>query len=254
MPSPFPGMDPYLEKPTLWPTVHSRLIVAMADYLNETLSERYRAEIEQRVYLSEDPDHILVGIPDVSVTAQASTQSNNTITLPCSSPRQVKLPIPQEIKERYLEIQDIETETVVTVIEILSPKNKAKGKGFDAYQRKRQQILTSDTHLVEIDLLRKGTPPPIEDKIDSDYRILVSRSQKRPNAELYDINLRDPLPTIAIPLATDDADCPLNLQTILDQIYKRGRYHMAINYSNPCEPTLNPEAMTWARKILDSKI
>ncbi|MEO0457417.1 MAG: DUF4058 family protein [Cyanobacteria bacterium P01_A01_bin.114] len=253
MPSPFPGMDPYLEKPTLWPTVHSRLIVAMADYLNETLSERYRAEIEQRVYLAEDPTPILVGIPDVSVTAQASIQSNNTITLPRSSPRQVRLPIPQEIKERYLEIQDIETATVVTVIEVLSPKNKAKGQGFDAYQRKRQQVLTSDTHLVEIDLLRKGTPPPVEDKIDSDYRILVSRSQQRPNAELYEVHLRKPLPTISLPLAIDDADCTLNLQNLLDQVYQRGRYHMAINYSNACEPPLNEEDITWAREILESK-
>ncbi|MBV8886966.1 MAG: DUF4058 family protein [Chroococcidiopsidaceae cyanobacterium CP_BM_RX_35] len=31
MPSPFPGMDPYLEQPALWSSFHSRLIVAIAD-------------------------------------------------------------------------------------------------------------------------------------------------------------------------------------------------------------------------------
>jgi hypothetical protein len=32
MPSPFPGMDPYLENPEFWPGVHNRLIVAIIDY------------------------------------------------------------------------------------------------------------------------------------------------------------------------------------------------------------------------------
>ncbi|MEM9164706.1 MAG: DUF4058 family protein, partial [Cyanobacteria bacterium P01_F01_bin.4] len=159
-----------------------------------------------------------------------------------------------DIKERYLEIQDFETNTIATIIEILSPQNKAKGKRFDTYQRRQQQILASDTHLVEIDLLRKGTPPPIEDKIDSDYRILVSRSQQRPNAELYDINLRDPLPTIAIPLATNDADCTLELQSMLNQVYQRGRYHLAINYSQPCDPPLDQQDAAWAREMIDAKL
>ncbi|MEM6714554.1 MAG: DUF4058 family protein [Cyanobacteria bacterium P01_D01_bin.6] len=254
MPSPFPGMDPYLEKPTLWPEVHYWMITAIAIYLTDTLSDRYRTAVEQRVYLAENTENILIGIPDVAVAAQTNTELTNTATLQRSSPRRVRLPMPQEVKERYLEIRDIETETVITVIEILSPKNKTKGSGFDAYQRKRQQILASATHLVEIDLLRKGTSPPVEDNIDTDYRVIVSRSLQRPEAELYDFNLPDSLPTIAIPLADDDADCALDLQNTLNQVYQRGRYHLAINYSLPCEPTLNEEDTAWAREILDTRL
>ena len=51
MPSPFPGMDPYLEHPALWPGLHSRLIVGLADDLGPILRPRYYVEVEERVYL-----------------------------------------------------------------------------------------------------------------------------------------------------------------------------------------------------------
>ncbi|HEY9751970.1 MAG TPA: DUF4058 family protein, partial [Coleofasciculaceae cyanobacterium] len=196
MRSPFPGMDPYLENPDLWSEVHSRLIVAIADDLTEHLSEKYRVAIEKRTYFSGD-DSLLVGIPDVSVVAKrrdGEMPTGGTATLPLSEPITVTVPMVEEVQERYLEIREVKTGTVITAIEILSPKNKRKGEGRQAYERKRNQVLASLTHLVEIDLLRGGQPLPIKGDIQSDYRILVSRSDRRPSAQLYAFNLRQRIP------------------------------------------------------------
>ena len=162
MKSPFPGMDPYLENSELWPAVHNRLIVAIADELVEHLSEKYRVEIEKRTYFG-DEDGVLVGIPDVAVATRKTAQVTDTgavLALPVE-PEQVTVPMTAEVNERYLEIREVATGRVVTVIELLSPKNKRSGEGRVAYERKRNQILSSTTNLVEIDLLMGGRPFPM---------------------------------------------------------------------------------------------
>jgi Protein of unknown function (DUF4058) len=243
MPSPLPGMNPYLESPELWSEFHSRMIVAIADALDTTLSQDYRVAVEKRVYLTQGEETILIGIPDVSVTATPQANVGTSIAI-APEPTIVEIPLAEEVQERYLEIREIATGRVVTVIELLSPKNKRSGDGRDAYSQKRQRIMLSQTHLVEIDLLRSGEPLPMVGATTSDYRILVSRSDRRPKAQLYAFNLRQPIPAIQIPLAADRA-VTLDLQPLLHQIYDRARLALAIDYQKPPIPKLSPDDRAW---------
>ncbi len=207
MPSPFPGMDPYLEHPDRWSTVHNRLIVAIADVLTPQLLPKYQVDIEKRIYEIIGANSLLVGRPDVSV--QQSRLSQEILThpsataVPTAQPIKVSVPMVEEVKEAYLEVKEAATQKVVTAIEILSPTNK-KGQGREKYEKKRQQVLSSLSHLVEIDLLRDGEPLPVlEVPGYTDYRILVSRSDTRPIADLYAFNLPDLIPLFPIPLSPD---------------------------------------------------
>ena len=212
MPSPFPGMNPYLENPELWSAVHSRLIVAIADVLADTISQDYRIEIEKRTYWSDETG--------------------------------------EEISERYLEIREVQTGKVITAIEILSPKNKKAGEGREAYLRKRRRVLQTQTHFIEIDLLRTN-PSFLQGKLPaSDYHILVSRSHDRPAADLYAFSIRDRIPNFSIPLRLGELEPTLDLQVLVDQVYQRGRYDLAIDYSQPTQPRLNSEDEIWATSLI----
>ncbi|HEY9751411.1 MAG TPA: DUF4058 family protein, partial [Coleofasciculaceae cyanobacterium] len=190
MPSPFPGMDPYLEDAFIWREVHNRLVVAIANDLGARLRPKYYAAIETRTYLEDESDGVLVGIPDAIVFAstaqsEAATATLATVELPALQPQRVQLLEPIAVKERFLEVRTVKTHEVVTVIEVLSPKNK-RGDGRISYLKKRQAIFESQTHLVEIDLLRAFQPMPVSGaKGLWDYRILVSDAAQRPYAALY---------------------------------------------------------------------
>lgn len=246
-------MNPYLENPELWSEVHSRLIVAIADDLSDHLSEKYRVAIEKRTYFSGGDDSLLVGIPDVSVVGKQPEQSqlSATATLtPPVEPITVTLPMAEEVQERYLEIREVATGSVITAIEVLSPKNKRSGEGRQAYERKRNQVLASMTHLVEIDLLRGGQPLPILGTAKSDYRILISRSDRRPSAQLYAFSVKQEIPRFSVPLAAGDEEPVLDLQAVLQQVYKRGRYYLAVDYTQPPQPSLSAADTIWADGLL----
>jgi hypothetical protein len=245
-------MNPYLENPEFWSAVHNRLIVAIADDLVDHLSEKYRVEIEKRTYFSSDEQSVLVGIPDVAVVTGKTaepTSSIATVSLPVQ-PQKVTIPIAEEVNERYLEIREVATGTVVTAIELLSPKNKRSGEGRMAYERKRNQVLASATHLVEIDLLRGGKPFPIASENLGDYRILICRGDHRPTGELYAFSLRQLIPPVSIPLMTGEAEPILNLQPLLDRVYEKGRYYLAIDYTQPPQPPLSEDDRQWAETLL----
>ncbi|MEB3292764.1 MAG: DUF4058 family protein [Synechococcales bacterium] len=247
MPSPLPGMNPFLETPELWSEFHSRMIVAIADALDETLSRDYRVAVEKRVYLDQGDETVLIGIPDVSVIAPQSAIIASTAVV--DVPITVEIPLEEEVQERYLEIREVATGRVVTVIELLSPKNKRSKVGREAYLQKRRQIMMSQTHLVEIDLLRGGEALPMTGAISSHYRILISTSQKRPKAQLYAFNLRQPIPAIAVPL-NGDATVLLDLQPLLHRIYDKARFELAIDYQQPLSPKLSEEDATWILELV----
>ena len=213
MSSPFPGMNPYLENPDLWPEVHHLLISLLAETLNPKLLPNYRVVIEKRsetlsksrsgsftlekttdfeldlVRQLSGEDALLIGIPDVTVSRAKpvpETERQVAVAVPSTQPVPVMVPMPIEVQERYLEVWEVATQEVVTVIEVLSPANKRPGRGRDSYLQKRDRVLGSPTHLVEIDLLRQGTPMPMTRAgLNTHYRILVSRQEHRPRAELY---------------------------------------------------------------------
>ncbi|MCC5652135.1 DUF4058 family protein [Nostoc sp. XA013] len=233
---PFPGMNPYLEDPELWPGVHGRLIVAIADYLSPQLRPKYFVAIEERIYQTTGDDKLLIGIPDVIVQNSQTVINcelpNIVVAAPAVQPKIVTVPMPEIVKERYLEVRKVGTKEVVTVIEILSPKNKRKGEGRNAYETKRQRVLGSSTHLVEIDLLRAGEPMLVfGDGTQNDYRILVSRAEHRPQSDLYAFNLPDVIPSFALPLRTGDSEPLVDLQSLLTGIYDRTSYDLVIDYN-----------------------
>jgi hypothetical protein len=233
MPPQFPGMNPYLENPEIWAEVHFGLIAALARSLNAVITPKYRAAVEKRVY----ENSLLVGIPDVSVFQRNSNPGEPTRTLTTvSEPLVITVPIAEEIQERYLEIREVGTGTVVTVVEVLSPKNKRSGEGRVKYDAKRQAVLNSTAHLIEIDLLRTGEAKPMAGGIPSDYRLLVSRADRRPTAELYPFNLRDPLPRFLLPLQANDREPVVELQNLLEQVYHEAALELAIDCSQPVPP------------------
>ena len=239
----FPGMNPYLEHPNVWSEVHSWLIVELARSLNPALLPNYRAAVEKRVYL----DSVLVGIPDASIFQQNPNVNLNVnaATGVLSKPVRVTIPLAEEITERYLEIREVKTGKVVTVVELLSPKNKRVGEGLDKYLAKRQKVLNSATHFVEIDLLRGGNLMPMAEAIASDYRILVSRSHLRPEVELYPFNLREPIPQFLLPLQPGDAEPIVKLAEVLDRVYREAALDFAIDYSSQPVPKLNDTDFEW---------
>jgi hypothetical protein len=243
----FPGMNPYLEDPELWVEVHSWLMVALARSLNSQLTPKYRAAVEKRVYA----DAVLVGIPDVSVFTQGRAQADvSTATLTASTPQQVAVPMVEEVRESYLEIREVATGRVVTVVELLSPKNKRSGEGRNQYNAKRNQVLSSATNLIEIDLLRTGDALPVAGATASDYRILVSRSRMRPMADLYAFNLRDQIPVFPLALEPGDREPLIDLAALLDQVYDEAALDLAIAYDQPPRLKLKDEDWEWVRLLV----
>lgn len=171
-PSPFAGMDPFLEHPNLWASIHTRLIVALSQQLADQLAPHFYVAIEQRVYniSPDEPAYRQPIVPDVNLVS-APCSSGMTTPTGAIAPSVVVEPLYDlEIQERYLEIRDMHSHEVVTVIELLSPFNKAAvSPEFDAFRHKRQAVMGSRTHWLEIDLLRGGRRPP-EVEGESDYR------------------------------------------------------------------------------------
>jgi len=257
MPSLFPGMNPYLEHPSLWAGIHHRLITAIANDLAPKLRPKYIVAIEERVYEVNGDTALLVGIPDVSVQSSLpiarSTESNLAVAL-TTQPIEVMLPLPEILTEKYLEIRAVETEDVVTIIEVLSPKNKQMGIGRLQYETKRLKILGSATHLVEIDLLReRNAMSVVGNFLQSHYRIVVSHSETRPQAQLYRFNLPDRIPEFTVPLRASEPEPTLNLKPLLDEIYDQGSYDLRIDYNRPPIPALSEPDMAWVNERLQQQ-
>ncbi|MEM1292132.1 MAG: DUF4058 family protein [Cyanobacteria bacterium P01_H01_bin.162] len=238
MTSPLPGMDPYLEQPAFWSSFHSRVMVALADAIEANLSADYYVEVEARTYLDDSAGGVLIGIPDVVVAAPSAVDQLPTAMCgPVAvhvKPQPVEVPVPEAITERYLEIREVATGAVITAIELLSPKNKRAGSGRTSYVEKRAQVLGSATHLVEFDLLRADAVMPVLGTVEpTPYRILVSPSDRRLQADLYGFGLQQPLPDIVLPLKPGDPPITIALQPIFDGVYDRGRYHARIDYTQP---------------------
>ncbi|MBD2606140.1 DUF4058 family protein [Scytonema hofmannii FACHB-248] len=254
MNSPFPGMNPYLENPVFWSEVHHRLIAIIADEIEPNIPPQYRVAIEQRTYLSDEEDSQKVGIPDVTIFSQQSNQkehSSKTTQVSTTDGVTVTIPMPENVTESYLEIREIDTGFVVTTIEILSPKNKRAGEGRKAYERKRKQVLASLTHLVEIDLLRNGRQMSLLGEVPTtDYRIVVSPSEIRPQAKLYGFSIREKIPAFVLPLQSGDKEVILDLQPLLNRIYARARYYLTIDYNQEPIPPLKAEDKAWADTII----
>ncbi|MDY6784869.1 MAG: DUF4058 family protein [Cyanobacteriota bacterium] len=244
MPSPFPGMNPYLEHPDFWSDFHNRLIVALANVLTPQVLPKYRVTTDKRIYEIRGSNALLVGRPDVllqrSRNGRVSSNSDRAITELPVQPVKVLTPTAEEVRESYLEVKDAATQEVVTVVEILSPTNK-QYDGRQKYEQKRQKVLESRTNLVEIDLLRLGEPLPLsgDDNRESQYRILVSRASVRPLADLYPFNLSDRIPLFPLPLRPEDVEPVIDLQALLNEVYDQSGCDYFIDYNSNPDPPLS---------------
>jgi hypothetical protein len=250
-------MDPYLEHPDVWSDVHHRLITAIADSVAPRLRPRYRVAIEKRTYLAEPEELIFVGRPDVTVVRErpaGGSPEPAVSVLPAVQPVTVILPIPDIVREGYLEVREVLTGEVVTVLEVLSPGNKRPGRGRRVYELKRQRILESQTHLVEVDLLRGGAPMRVVGKWPvTAYRIVISRSDRRPRAELYAFGVQEPIPSFPLPLRVGDVEPRVDIQTLVQELYDRAGYDLAVDYHRESVPPLEGRDAVWADLLLREK-
>lgn len=256
VPSPFPGMDPYLEDPTLWPHVHTGLVVALHDELGPRLRPKYYVAIQRRVYKTTYDDPYFV-YPDVALGHAGESRETAAVyhagrDAPVPGGAQVVfVPVPREMQEGYLEIRRTGTGEVVTVVEVLSPGNKRPGQARTAYEAKRERVLASGTSLVEVDLLRSYPPMPMAPEPRGvHYRILVSRAHERPKAFLYAFSVRQPVPQFPVPLDPGEPEPVICLGPLLAGLYDRASFDLTIDYSRPPVPPLDEDDARWAAEMV----
>jgi hypothetical protein len=272
MPSPFPGMDPYLESPDWFPNLHDGLIFTIQAALKARLPRPYYARSRQHVWL--DLAHQSPVEPDVDVLRSGGVRAVRrrpdadtggvALAEPVTSDPvvvSVEWIMGDPSHEPYLEIHRRQGthDVVVAVLEILSPSNKTPGDhGRNLYVAKQQETLLSQVHLIEIDLLRAGTHAtavPLDLAVAKsgpfDYHVCVHRFDHFKDFFVYPLQLESRLPVIAVPLLPGDPDVPLDLQAVFDRAYDEGPYDTAVRYDMATvEPPLRPEQAEWVKQRL----
>ena len=272
MPSPFPGMGPYLESPDWFPILHDGLIFTIKAMLQASLPCPYDWLHSQHVWLDlghrpsiEPHADVLHSGPLRTVRRRCGAENGGVAVAESvvSDPVVVNVEwvFGDPLHEPYLEIHRRQgtDDVVVAVFEILRPSNKTPGDpGRNLYVAKQQETLLSPAHLIEIDFLRAdkhATAVPLETaraKARSfDYHICVHRSDQMNNFFVYPIKLESKLPVIAVPLLNGDLDVPLDLQAVFDRAYDEGPYERAVRYDMATvEPPLQPEQAAWVQARL----
>ena len=272
MSSPFPGMDPYLEAPQIWPDLHNALAGEIRNELNQTLPSPYYARLEMRPELGIVdqegerqrivPDVTVVRYPDVS-----KAPSGGAVAVVERPRRDISPSIDTamslgKLRHHFVEIRDpSQGHKLITLIEIVSPSNKRAGPDREAYGFKQREVLESDANLIELDFVRAGRrilptvdlktliktikPPPA-------YLVLINRAWQRTSFatryQIFPVGLREWLPCIPVPLKRGEEEVPLDLQFVFNRAYNTGPYRRgAVDYSKlPPAPRLNPDDAAWA--------
>ena len=221
MPSPFPGMDPYLEDDGLWPTFHHQLVLGLYQLLLPGLVDRYRARVAQRQYFTEQALFTSV--------------------------------VREEHHEEYVEIRQRGDGRLVTLVEVVSPANKTTASGRAAYLDKRREGRNSNANLVEIDLVLQGSPTleySRDGLPDWDYAVTVTRSTQAERYEIYTATLQKRLPRFRLPLAADDRDTVLDLHTAFTRCYDQGGFAAKIDYQRDPATPLPEDDRRWLNDVL----
>jgi len=264
LPSPIPGMDPFLEDPAVFPDLHDNLIAELRNAINAQLPPPYYARSASRVWV--EPSQGRVG-PDVNVlrperAGSGAAPSSPVATAATRPPVVVRIPL-EELRESYLDIYAKPgDERLVTTIEVLSLTNKTSGgEGRPQYLQKQREVIGSKVNLVEIDLLRGGqhtTAVRLEDALAKagpfDYHVCVRAFEEPTDFVIYPISLSERLPVIGIPLLPGDGVVSVDLQNLLDRCYDTGLYQRSIPYVGGTPvPPLRPEQMAWVAQVLRDK-
>lgn len=255
MPSPFPGVDPYIEATGSWKNFHNLLIGECEAYLNARLPEDYVARSDERVQLYDDdgtpnrqvePDALVARRRPHSPPAFAAGSGGVATLEPRTLPQGVpwlEMPV-----ETYLEVLHYPEERVVTTLEILLPTNKV-GPGFDEYALKRRDVLCAGVNLLEIDLLLGGRRIALEAPLPAgNYHAFLTRQSRRDSCDVYSWSVRDALPTVPVPLRPEDGDVALDLAAVFTETYDRGVFarKLARRYAAGPPPLLSEADRAWA--------
>jgi hypothetical protein len=247
-------MDPYLEHPALWPDFHNRLVAAIADEVTPLVTPRYYVALERRAYLLKPDDVVLIGRPDIAVVPRQPASASALKSRVGTAVLEVDVPMNDQVSESFLEVHEVTTGMLVTILEFLSPVNKLHAKGRQDYQEKRGHIFQTRTNLVEVDFLRAGEPMPVSSKVvSSDYRILVSRGSSRPRAQLYTFTLREKIPAFPLPLLPGDNEPEVDMGAIIHALYDRARFDLRLDYTQPPVPPLGGDDAEWARGLITAQ-
>jgi hypothetical protein len=244
MKSPFPGMDPYLERH--WGDVHQRLCTYACDQLQEQLGGPLIARLGERLVVESLFDKPRALYPSARIMKHGDSQydigtGTAVMDIPVTEP--IVLEFGEEETQPFIEIIEPDSARLVTVVEFLSPSNKWPGHGRDQYQRKQRELAAAKVNQVEIDLIRAGprvfTLPAAQFPPDVNpvYAACVYRAACPLKRALYAISLQDRLPVIRVPLRPEDADIALNVQVLVEMAYRNGRYDRT-DYLQPCIPPL----------------
>jgi hypothetical protein len=260
VPSPFPGMNPYLEQPYVWGDFHNRFMSYASEAISTQIRPNFLVKLEEQVYIHErsgEERRKLLGRPDISVLEESTSQAPVVLKTDPQSRNQLQaiiasLPDVEVERHAYIEIRDRLERKLVTMIEVLSPTNKRYGPDREQYVAKRTAVMYSPASLVEIDLLRGGPRLELRDVPPCDYRVSIYRRPRLPEVEVWPIGLRDPLPIISIPLKGDFPDASLDLQAVLHRVYDAAGYEDYIYESLP-EPPLEGIDSAWAESVLASR-
>lgn len=264
MPSPFPGMDPFIEQQE-WSDFHTNVNVEVQGRLVSQVGSRYVVRIERRVYFESKPltdtDDLAYQRfwrgPDVSIESVPSAATRGSVAVAESRGTATILECEilglEEHRESYLVVRERHSGEIVTIIETLSPANKAHGSdGQKEYLAKRNMVMDSPTHLVELDLLRGGRRLPMRGLPPADYYAITSQAGRRPWADVAFWSLPDPMPVIPIPLKTGDPMPLLDLQSCVNEVYRRAKYELSLDYSRRLDPPLSETESTWAKQLIAS--
>ncbi len=258
MPSPFPGMDPYLEDPGFWQGFHTTLLTAIRAAITPMLPPGFYAEVEQHIwFLEEDqptrPKHVK---PDVYILEGPGEKNPGrraaSGAVVCTPPtiRATMPNIIRELGQHTVRIRDVRNRKVITAIELLSPSNKFAGADRDRYLLTRDEFIANGTHMVEIDLLRSGNRLPINLVPDGDYYIYVTDAAYYNEVAIWVLTVRDPIPPFQIPLTPQHAPLVLSLRPCIDRAYDEANYGPQLNYSHPPVPPLRSTDAVWAADLL----
>ncbi len=256
MPSPFPGMDPYLERTDLWPDFHNNLAPVLQELLNRQVQPRYVARLTAyTVFDAVEIGRPQVFYPDVRVTQVQPPRGAVGVAVLDFTPATTTTSNPVEAALRLtrVEVRAVAEQRLVAVIEILSPVNKRRGSDSrEEYLRKRRELLRSSVHLIEIDLLRGGERVPLDPPPSpTPYTVVISPGDRRPRADVWSIGLADRLPVLPIPLLAPDPPVPLDLGRAVRMVYDRAGYASDIDYRQPPPPPpLTAEEAAWLDELL----
>ncbi len=275
MSSPFPGMDPYLEAPDIWPGFHHKFASELSTELNGLLPAPYYAELEMRPELGivEQEGERQRIVPDVTVVRYPNQPRgpNLEAVAVLERPRRSISPSTEtatslsKLRHHFVEIRDpSQGHKLITLIEIVSPSNKRAGPDREAYALKQREVLESDANLIELDFVRAGRrvlplvdlkntiktikPPPA-------YLVLINRAWQRTSFathyQIFPVGLREWLPCIPVPLKRGEEEVPLDLQFVFNRAYNTGPYRRgAVDYAKrPPFPRLDPEDAVWAAEL-----